>query len=213
MARSSRRHPHRDGVDLPWPRRPPARLGRVLDRRRSSQPLRRAPLRLSQVSTLLDCAYGARETAVGTRRTVPSGGALYPLELYAFCAAVEGVPCGLCHYDPFAHRLERLGGGAALQELAAALVDPAAVERAAVVLVVTAVLWRTRFKYGARGYRFALLEAGHVAQNVALACAGLRLPVLPIGGFYDRSVDAVVGADSLDEASLYVLAIGGRGSR
>lgn len=213
MARSSRRHPHRDGVDLPRPRRPRARLGRALERRRSSAPLRRRPLRLAQVSTLLDCAYGVRATAVGARRTVPSGGALYPLELYAFCTAVEGVQSGLHHYDPFTHRLEQLGDRAALPGLADALVDAALVERAALLLLVTAVLWRTRFKYGARGYRFALLEAGHVAQNVVLACAALRLPALPIGGFYDRAVDAVVGANSLDEVSLYVVAIGGRGSR
>lgn len=213
MARSSRRYPHRDGVDLPRPRRPRARLGSALDRRRSLAPRRCTPLGLAQVSTLLDCAYGARITAVGARRTVPSGGALYPLELYALCGAVEGARSGLHHYDPFTHRLEQLRDRAALRQLAAALVDASVVEQAALVLVVTAVLWRTRFKYGARGYRFALLEAGHVAQNVTLACAGLRLPVLPIGGFYDRSVDAVVGANSLDEVSLYVLAIGGRGSR
>jgi SagB-type dehydrogenase family enzyme len=213
MARSSRRHPHRPGIDLPPPRRPRARLGRALDRRRSSAPLRRTPLRLAHVSTLLDCAYGVRTTAAGTRRTVPSGGALYPLELYALVAAVDGVPVGLHHYDPFAHRLELLRDRAAPAELAAALVDPALVERAALLLVVTAVLWRTRFKYGARGYRFALLEAGHVTQNVVLACAALGLPALPVGGFYDRGVDAVVGANGLDEASLYVVAIGGRGSR
>lgn len=212
MGRSSRRHPHRDGVDLPRPHRPRARLGSALDRRRSLAPRPGTRLRLSQVSTLLDCAYGARRTAAGMRRTVPSGGALYPLELYAVCAAVEGAPSGLCHYDPFEHRLELLGGNP-LSGLAEAVVDAAVVEQAALVLVMTAVLWRTRFKYGARGYRFALLEAGHVAQNVLLACTALRLPVLPVGGFYDRGVDALVGANGLDEASLYVFAIGGRGRR
>ncbi|HSP73132.1 MAG TPA: SagB/ThcOx family dehydrogenase, partial [Gaiellaceae bacterium] len=129
-----------------------------------------------QLSTLLDSAYGVRTTAAGARRTVPSGGALYPLELYAVCASVEGAPRGLLHYDPFAHRLEQLTTGDALADLAAALVDPAPLEQAALALVVTAVLWRTRFKYGARGYRFALVEAGHVAQNVLLAAAALRLP-------------------------------------
>ena len=49
--------------------------------------------------------------------------------------------------------------------------------------------WRTRFKYGLRGYRFALLEAGHVMQNAVLAAAALALPALPVGGFYDRRLD------------------------
>jgi SagB-type dehydrogenase family enzyme len=69
--------------------------------------------------------------------------------------------------------------------------------------------WRSRFKYGQRGYRFALLEAGHVVQNAVLAAAALGLAALPVGGFYDRRLDAVVGADGLDEASVYALTIGG----
>jgi SagB-type dehydrogenase family enzyme len=70
--------------------------------------------------------------------------------------------------------------------------------------------WRSRFKYGLRGYRFALLEAGHVVQNLVLAATALRLPTLPLGGWYDRRVDALVGADGLDEATVYVVLVGGR---
>jgi SagB-type dehydrogenase family enzyme len=82
-------------------------------------------------------------------------------------------------------------------------------DEAAALLVVTAVFPRTQFKYGQRGYRFALLEAGHVVQNVLLAAADLGLPALPLGGFYDRRLDAIVGADGLDEASVYSVALGG----
>jgi SagB-type dehydrogenase family enzyme len=76
--------------------------------------------------------------------------------------------------------------------------------------VITAMFWRSRFKYGLRGYRFALLEAGHVVQNIALAATALRIPALPLGGFYDRRVDDVVGADGLDEATVYAVLLGGR---
>ncbi len=75
--------------------------------------------------------------------------------------------------------------------------------------MVTAVFWRTRFKYGQRGYRFALLEAGHLIQNAVLAATQLDLPALPLGGFYDRRLDDVVGADGLDEASVHALVLGG----
>jgi SagB-type dehydrogenase family enzyme len=70
--------------------------------------------------------------------------------------------------------------------------------------------WRSRFKYGLRGYRFALLEAGHVVQNLVLAATALGLPALPLGGWYDRRVDELVGADGLDEATVYVVLLGGR---
>jgi len=210
VQRSSRRHPHRTGIDLPRPRPLRTRLDRTLARRTSRAPKRRAPLPLAAVSSILHRAYSAHETPRGARRPVPSAGALYPLELYASCPAVEGAPPGLLHYDPFGHRLEALVDRDVHAELGAALSDPAAIEEAALVLVVTAVLWRSRFKYGARGYRFALLEAGHLAQNVLLACSALRLPALPLGGFFDRRLDAVVGANGVDEASLYVLVVGGR---
>jgi SagB-type dehydrogenase family enzyme len=73
----------------------------------------------------------------------------------------------------------------------------------------TAMFWRSRFKYGLRGYRFALIEAGHVMQNAVLAAAALGIAARPLGGYYDRLLDALVGADSLDEASVYALLLGG----
>ncbi len=96
------------------------------------------------------------------------------------------------------------------ERLRGALVDREIAERAAALLVVTAMIWRSRFKYGERGYRFALLEAGHAAQNMLLAATGLALAALPLGGFYDRRLDELVGADGLDEATLYAIALGGR---
>jgi SagB-type dehydrogenase family enzyme len=76
------------------------------------------------------------------------------------------------------------------------------------VIVLTAVFWRSRFKYGARAYRFALIEAGHVAQSLLLGAAALGLRTLPVGGFYDRSVDALIGIDGVHEAALYLLPVG-----
>ena len=96
------------------------------------------------------------------------------------------------------------------RDLRAALVDPSLIDGAAALVVLTAMFWRSRFKYGLRAYRFALLEAGHVVQNAILAATALGLPALPIGGFYDRRLDALVGADGLDEASVYALLLGGR---
>src|SRR5581483_8694883 len=160
---------------------------------------------LGSLAALLAAAY---RSAAG-RRPVPSGGALYPLELYVLALSVDGLEPGAYHYHPFRHRLERLGG-ADRRTAGAALVDPSLADRAAALLVVTAMFWRSRFKYGLRGYRFALLEAGHLVQNAVLAAAALAVPALPLGGFYDRRLDALVGADGLDEATVYALLLGGR---
>jgi len=167
-------------------------------------------LALSDIAAVLQASYAASSRALGaSRRPVPSGGALYPLELYVVALAIEGVEPCVSHYNPFRHSLEMLGP-VDRNHVRSTLVDPELVETAGALIVVTAFFWRSRFKYGARGYRFALLEAGHVVQNAVLAAASLRLQALPVGGFYDRPLDRLVGADGLDEASVYALLLGGR---
>ena len=78
----------------------------------------------------------------------------------------------------------------------------------AALLLVAAVFGRTRFKYGLRGYRFALLEAGHVGQNVLLAATALGLAAVPLGGYYDRRTDEFLGLDGVNESTLYTVAVG-----
>ncbi len=204
VARSSRTHAQRPGVDLPYADLGRARLSDALARRRSTAAADPAALSLERLAALLAAAY----RSAGGRRPVPSGGALYPLELYVVALAVERSDSATYHYDPFRHRLEHIGP-ASRADVGAALVDPALAENAAALLVVTAMFWRSRFKYGLRGYRFALLEAGHAVQNAVLAATALHVPALPLGGFYDRRVDELVGADGLDEATVYALLLGG----
>jgi len=205
VARSSRTHEHRPGIDLPNTRLGRVRLREAISARRSRPPATAAPLSRIRLAALLEAAYRSSDG----RRPVPSGGALYPLELYVVALAVEGIEAGVYHYHPFRHRLERLAGVERAQ-LADALVDPQLAANATALLVVTAMFWRSRFKYGLRGYRFALLEAGHVIQNAVLVAAAMRLPALPLGGFYDCKLDELVGADGLEEASVYALLLGGR---
>jgi SagB-type dehydrogenase family enzyme len=100
-------------------------------------------------------------------------------------------------------------GPARFADLRAALVDPGLADVTAALLLLTGVFWRSRFKYGARGYRFTLLEAGHVIQNALLAAADLDLAALPLGGFHDVLLDRMVGVDGLDEATLHAVVLAG----
>jgi len=209
LERSARTYDHRPAVTLPEPAPLGATLADVLARRRSSREEVLRPLASRELAALLRAAYAATPRVEGpARRAVPSAGALYPLELYVVAAAVTGLDPGLYHFHPFRGCLSRLGplDGSGIR---AALVDGALADVTAALLVVTGVFWRSRCKYGQRGYRFTLLEAGHLVQNVVLAAAALGLAALPVGGFYDRRLDGIVGADGLDEASLYAVAVGG----
>jgi SagB-type dehydrogenase family enzyme len=208
-ARSSRTHDHRPSVELPPPVPLRGSLRDAITRRRSARGELSRPLRLAQLAAVLASCYAAESRGDdGVRRPIPSAGALYPLELYIFAIAVAGLDRGVYHYQPFRGRLSLLAPLVRV-ELEAAFPDPEILDRASAVLVVTAMFWRSRFKYGPRGYRFALLEAGHLMGNAVLVAAELDLAALPVGGFYDRRLDRLVGAEGLDEATLYALVLGG----
>lgn len=209
-SRSAKRHPQRPFVPLPAASLGSASLAAAIASRRSRRSFGSRPLELSGLATLLHAAYGVTAAIQGTPqalRTVPSGGALYPLELYVVAHRVEGLDQALFHFDPLRHGLELLRP---LESPAGAELSPYAepLAKSAAVVAMTAVFWRSRFKYGARAYRFALMEAGHVGQNLVLAAAALGLDAVPLGGFYDREVDAFLGVDGIYEASLYLVPVG-----
>jgi len=208
IARSSLTHAHRQGLELPAALPLLDSLGAAIARRCSRRAGYLRAIRLAELATVLSVSYAAtvRPDRV-SRRPVPSAGALYPLDLYAIVLAVDGVERGIYHYDPFRHRLEHLRP-VDVADVKRAFVDAALPDTASAVLVVTSVFWRSRCKYGPRGYRFSLLEAGHLAQNAVLAASALDLSALPVGGFYDRRLDELVGADGLDQASVYALVLG-----
>ncbi len=212
-SRSVKRYAHLPAVRLPSPSLGDAALATAIAGRRSRRDYGARPLEVLELATLLHAAYGVTRPAGPHQslRSVPSGGALYPLELYVVCQRIEEIGTGLYHYDPIRHVLERLRQPVSAGVLAELTPYEELVVPSAAVIVLTAVFWRSRFKYGQRAYRFTLLEAGHAAQNLLLAAAALGLTAQPVGGFYDRRVDDLVGADGLHEASLYLLPVASGG--
>jgi SagB-type dehydrogenase family enzyme len=203
------------GAVLPPPRRPELPLWEAIDTRRSQRAFADEPISGGELSALLQAGYGvtgALDSPAGVRalplRSVPSGGALYPLELYVAALRVDGLKPGLYHFDPLRPGLAVLRTGFAPDEAAALSTYPEIVSGCGVIILVAAIFGRTRFKYGLRGYRFALLEAGHVGQNLVLTATALGLGAVPLGGFYDRPTDELLGLDGVNESTLYTIAIG-----
>jgi SagB-type dehydrogenase family enzyme len=79
---------------------------------------------------------------------------------------------------------------------------------APVVLLWTAVVDRSSWKYRQRAYRYIYLDAGHIGQNIALAAEGLGLGSCAIGALYDDEVNELVGADGRDETAVYLTTVG-----
>ena len=199
-------------IALPSPRVGPATLERTLRTRRSERLFRPEPLDQATLATLLWCAYGATGTlergegyAPQELRTVPSAGALYPLELHVAALRVEGLPRRVYRYEPLGHELEQTR---AIPDLDAVCPDPALPGDAAAVVFVSATFWRSRVKYGLRAYRFTLLEAGHVLQNLLLAATALGLAAVVLGGFFDDPVDRLLDLDGVDESVLVGACVG-----
>ncbi|MEK6443848.1 SagB family peptide dehydrogenase [Pseudonocardia sp. T1-2H] len=188
-------------------------LQTALDRRATGRKLTSCAIPLGDLSTVLHYAYGVREQQPDgpfprAFRSVPSGGALYPLEMYVHAAAVVGLPAGLFHYEPVRHVLRLLREEPA-PAFESALVQPGIARAAAATIFITAIFYRSTFKYGDRGYRFVLLEAGHVGQNIDLIAAALGFAAVNVGGYFDRDVDAYLDLDGLNHSTVYLTALGG----
>lgn len=191
-------------------------FGNVLRNRRSIRDFVLAPLPLEFLGHILYGSYGIHSYAtvdgewVG-RRCVPSAGGLYPLEIYVAAQAVEAVSDGLWHYDPRAHELELCREGNFHDRLAELTIGQDMIRQANLVFILTAIVGRTMWKYGQRGYRYVWLDAGHVGQNLYLLAAALGLGAVAIGGFFDREVSALMLLAE-GEHPIYLFCVGQRGS-
>lgn len=202
-------------ISLPDPPLLDSPLEELIGRRRSRRDFTCGPIACNALAALLWAGYGItgqlepEDDRPGIPlRAVPSGGALYPLELYAAAVRVTDLEPGLYHFDPLWPGLEPLRPGLTAEELAVLSTYPDIASSAAVLIFIAAVFGRTRFKYGLRGYRFALLEAGHVAQNLLLAATALGLGAVPLGAFFDRRTDTFLRLDGVNESTLYAIALG-----
>jgi SagB-type dehydrogenase family enzyme len=200
------------GIQLPAPA--PSPLGRLIEGRASCRAFAPVTMPLAVAGELLAAAQGV----VGTmdlggggalvRRSAPSAGGLYPLDVYAWCQRVEGLADGLYRYDPFGHGLAPLRPGSDVDALEAGLYAYPFVRDANVVLALASTFARTQSKYGPRGYRYILLEAGHAAQNACLRATELGLATLCIGGFVDSVVNALLGLEPERGGIVYMLGAG-----
>jgi SagB-type dehydrogenase family enzyme len=199
-------------VALPRPAK--STLTELLGRRRSYRDFATVEMPLAHASELLVAGYGAvaaPRTGNQTpflRRTVPSAGGLFPLELYLFSQRVEGLDDGLYHYDVVAHSLQQLRSENLFGTLEPMFYAYPFMKNANVVIAMAAVFMRTQAKYGPRGYRYILLEAGHVAQNICLRAEELGLESLCMGGFVDSALNNLMNLKLTEEGVVYTVAAG-----
>jgi SagB-type dehydrogenase family enzyme len=173
----------------------------TLHQRRSVRDYKRGPLRLDQVSQLLWAASGRNLY----RRTAPSAGATYPLEIYLVAGEVEGLEPGIYHYSPSRNSLEIVNEEDVRNGLFRAALEQEMIEEAPVSIIIAADYSRTTGRYGQRGIRYVHMEVGHAGQNISLQAIALGLGTVMIGAFEDQKVKEVLG---INEDPLYIIPIG-----
>ena len=197
-------------IELPKPETEGGKdLWKILVRRRSFRDFAGALISVSELSQLLWAAQGiTTDIRIYQLRSSPSAGALYPIETYTVVNYVDSIDQGIYHYNIRKHSLELIQRGTFGQQIARAGLEQNMLALASVVFVLTAVIYRCKWKYRQRAYRYIYLDAGHIGENVALAAEGLNLGCCPVGAFFDEEVNRLIMVDGKEETVIYLIAVG-----
>ena len=203
-----KRYPAAQQVSLPDPHGYRGlSLEEAIEQRRSRRNYTNESLSVAELARLLHAASGLTDPNRGYR-AAPSAGALYPIEIYALVHNVTGLQPGLYHYNVAEHALEQLRLGDLRTEITVAGIGQELLGQAGVCLALSAIFQRSRWKYRERAYRYVLLEAGHIGQNLYLAATSMGLGVCAVGAFLDDRLNKLVGLDGEEEAAIYLIAAG-----
>jgi SagB-type dehydrogenase family enzyme len=164
-------------------------IEQAIKQRRTTRSFTSRALSLNQLSQLLWSASGITE-ANGYKRAAPSAGALYPMDVYVVVGpnCVPPIEAGVYHYVPGDHQLSEVSKGEMRSSVARAALSQMWMSDAPLTIVITAEYKRATVKYGQRGIKYALIEAGHIGQNIFLQAQSLDLEAGIVGAFHDAAI-------------------------
>ncbi len=175
----------------------------ALNNRRTVRSFSNQEISIEELGQLLWAGQGI--TSDNGKRTAPSAGALYPLEIYVVAGNVKGLVPAVYKYNPKDHSIKKALTGDKRRGLADAALSQEQIITASVDIIITAVYERTSKKYGRRTERYVHIEVGHVAQNILLQAESLKLVSCPVGAYNDEKVKKYL---EIEEEPLYILTIG-----
>ncbi|MFQ5952162.1 MAG: SagB/ThcOx family dehydrogenase [Candidatus Omnitrophota bacterium] len=203
-------YPGKKRVKLPHPETTSKiSLDEAVKKRKSVRDYSSKPLSEKDLSYLLWISNGINRKEHGYEfRTVPSAGALYPVETYLVVNNVESIPKGVYHYSIKDHLLEEIKEGDFSETVARAALGQDMCADAGAVFIWTGIFQRSKWKYGERAYRYVYLDAGHVAENLALASVGLGLGSCQVAALFDDEINEIIGVDGIEESVIYMSVVG-----
>ena len=184
----------------------------IINRRESHRVYTEETMSLLELSYLLWCTQGVKDIrgkSYATLRTVPCGGARHEFECYMVIQNVEGLKNGFYHYLPMEHQLELLKEEENIKPfITESLQGQAWANKANVVFYYSMVSYRAEWRYGIYAHRIALVDAGHITQNVYLASTSINLGSCAIGAVNGTLCDEAFGLDGNEEFIFYAHTVG-----
>lgn len=180
--------------------------------RRSSRVYTEEDMSIEELSFLLWATQGIksiRGKSYATIRTVPCGGARHEFETYLIIRKISGLAEGIYHYLPMEHAIEFIGKPENVEEtINETLCGQKWAAKANVVFYWTMVAYRAEWRYGTSCHRVALLDAGHLCQNLYIAATALGIGTCGIGAFVHDECCRVFGIDGNEEYMVYTAPVG-----
>ena len=183
----------------------------IINVRQSIRNYKPESMSLLELSYLLWCTQGVKEvfSDVATIRTVPSAGARHALETILLVNNVEGLTTGLYRYLSLEHQLGTVKNDSLIaDEIVKASFDQDFIKQSAVTFIWIAVIYRMKWRYGERAYRYIFLDAGHVAQNLYLSAESINCGVCVVGAFSDDELNSILELDGREQFVAYMASIG-----
>ena len=183
-------------------------LKKLLFNRRTRRSFAFNKLSLQKISDFLNMSYGRKTVGDNILSTVPSGGALFPIHLYLFSinTALEN---GIYHYYFKNNYLDQIKVVKNMgDDIGKYLMIENLESKVPLYIVFTADLRDASLKYGNRAYRFALIEAGHIVQNMSLIPENMKWNSTLLGGFFDKDLAKMIGVNYNYEKPVYAIALG-----
>ena len=184
----------------------------IINTRQSHRVYTEESLSLLELSYLLWCSQGVKDIrgkSYATLRTVPCGGARHEFECYMAIQNVEGLKNGFYHYLPMEHQIEFLNEKEDMKEfITDSLQGQAWANKANVVFYYSVVPYRAEWRYGIYAHRIALVDAGHITENVYLSSTSIGLGSCAIGAVDGKRCDTTFGLDGKEEFIFYAHTLG-----
>ncbi len=143
-------------------------------------------------------------------RAAASAGALYPIEIYVAAGEVEELEAGLYHFSPADLKLRGLRRGDWREALARAAAMRPSLRESRAILVMSALFWRSAWKYRARAYRYCFWDTGTILANLLATAAAEGIPAEVVTAFADAEVEQLLGVDGDREGVMCLVALGHR---